>query len=196
MVCLHPNTQVYWGLFEDCYFVAQCKIAWESCCWLCTANYGSGNAYKPGFRKTLLLQEFGCISSYTFPKQNTKSLRISKGAMYASDGWNIFLLPLLGIWGLFTEQNYGDELKIIIWELKSQPNIYLCVQSYEHICSDMLVNASVEVFSSLRVSGCKQSEAQAKSWVSVQSFCVVSPHTVRTASSLPASCCFCRVKVS
>lgn len=84
------------------------------------------------------------MSSYTLPKQNIKSLRISKGAVYGSVGWNVFLLPLLGIWGLFTEKNYDVELKKIIWELESQPDIYLCGHSYEHICSDLLVATPVE----------------------------------------------------
>lgn len=54
------------------------------------------------------------MSSYTLPKQNIKSLRISKGAVYVSVGWNVFLLPLLGIWSLFTKENYDVELKKII----------------------------------------------------------------------------------
>ena len=34
----------------------------------------------------------------------------------------------------------------VIWELESQPNIYLCDGSYECICPDMLMGTAMQVF--------------------------------------------------
>ena len=123
-------------------------------------------------------------------------MRISKGATYVSVGWNILLLQLLGIWGLFALQS---RIVMISWKNNlgiRKPAKYLFLWWILWMYLSRLANGYCSgSVSSLRVSGCKRSETQAKSLVSFQSFCaIVSPHRMRIALCLPANYCFCRVK--
>lgn len=118
--------------------------------------------------------------------------------MYVSVGWNIFFLRILGIWGLFVLQS---RIVMISWKNSlriRKPAKYLFVWWIVWMYLSRHVNGYCSgSVSSLRVSGCKRSETQAKSLVSFQSFCaIVSPHRMRTAFCLPANYCFCRIKGS
>lgn len=134
------------GLFEDCYFGSQCKIkfgkasgcaqqimAWEM---LTNLDFEIPRFYRNLFSSVVLYPQNKTQSPWEFQKE-------------------LCTCPLAGTFSSYEYLGFGDcllcrvellwSVEKIIWELESQPNVYLCDGSYECICPDMLMGTAMEV---------------------------------------------------